>query len=67
MCEATHTSRLINFPQMDAYIICIGAKTGWLPAKYFGYAHRMREAAQSKVDEFGQAFYILMEAAGKVE
>ena len=44
----------VNFPQMAAYTIYRGIREGWLPVKYLPYAHRMREAAQAKVDEFGQ-------------
>jgi rhamnogalacturonyl hydrolase YesR len=42
-----------NMAQMLAYTIYRGVKAGWLENTYLKYADKMRQAAYSKVDEFG--------------
>ena len=42
-----------NFSQMLAYSIFRGVKAGWLDKKYLENAHKMRNAAHSKVDSLG--------------
>jgi len=42
-----------NLAQMLAYSIYRGVKGGWIDESYIGKADKMREAARSKVDEFG--------------
>ncbi|MBT3386153.1 MAG: glycosyl hydrolase [Prolixibacteraceae bacterium] len=42
-----------NLSQMLAYSIFRGVKSGWLSETYLSLARKMREAAYSKVDEFG--------------
>ncbi len=42
-----------NFPQMFAYTIFKGIKSGWLPTSYLVVAKKMRLAAHSKVDNHG--------------
>lgn len=42
-----------NFPQMVAYTIYRGIKSGWLAKTYLEKAEKMRAAAHSKVDEHG--------------
>jgi rhamnogalacturonyl hydrolase YesR len=42
-----------NLAQMLAYSIYESVRGGWLPADYLKAAHRMREAAEAKVDKDG--------------
>ena len=42
-----------NLSQMLAYSIFRGINSGWLSSSYLPHAHKMREAAYSKVDTFG--------------
>ncbi len=42
-----------NLSQMLAYSIFRGMRSGWLPSSYLPKAEKMREAAHSKVDEYG--------------
>ena len=42
-----------NLAQMLSYAMFRGVQAGWLNSSYLAFARRMREAARSKVDEFG--------------
>lgn len=42
-----------NMSQMVAYTIYTGVKSGWLKSLYIKQAEHMREAAISKIDEYG--------------
>jgi len=51
--DDTSTFIETNLSQMLAYSIYRGIKSGWLGSSYLPFAHKMREAAFSKVDALG--------------